>query len=56
VPRRAAHPNRRLDYVMVSWPRRRGAGHVASCALAGTTPVDGVWASDHYAVVADIDL
>ena len=26
VPRRAVHPNRRLDYVMVSWPRRRGVG------------------------------
>jgi endonuclease/exonuclease/phosphatase family metal-dependent hydrolase len=56
VPRRAVHPNRRLDYVMVSWPRRRGAGHVAGCRLAGTSAVEGVWASDHHAVVADLDL
>jgi len=56
VPKRAVHPNRRLDYVMVSWPRARGVGHVDSCALAGTTPIDGVWASDHYAVCAEIDL
>jgi endonuclease/exonuclease/phosphatase family metal-dependent hydrolase len=56
VPARAVHPNRRLDYVLVSWPRRRGAGHVASCRLAGTSPVDGVWPSDHHAVVADLDL
>ncbi len=56
VPRRAVHPNRRLDYVMVTWPRRRGAGHVDGCRLAGTAPIQGVWPSDHYAVVADIDL
>jgi endonuclease/exonuclease/phosphatase family metal-dependent hydrolase len=56
VPRRAVHPNRRLDYVMVSWPRRRGAGHVAGCHLAGTGPIDGTWPSDHHAVVADLDL
>jgi hypothetical protein len=56
VPRRAVHPNRRLDYVMVTWPRRRGAGHVDDCRLAGTAAIDGVWPSDHYAVVADLDL
>ncbi len=56
VPKRAVYPDRRLDYVMVSWPRRRNAGHVAACHLAGTEPVDGIWASDHFAVVADIDL
>jgi endonuclease/exonuclease/phosphatase family metal-dependent hydrolase len=56
VPRRAVHPNRRLDYIMVSWPRARGVGHIDSCALAGTEPVEGVWATDHYAVCAEIDL
>lgn len=56
VPKRAVYPDRRLDYVMVSWPRRRGAGHVAACHLAGTEPVAGVWPSDHFCVVADIDL
>lgn len=56
VPKRAVHPDRRLDYVMVSWPRRRNAGHVSGCHLAGTEPVDGVWPSDHFAVVADLDL
>jgi endonuclease/exonuclease/phosphatase family metal-dependent hydrolase len=50
------YPDRRLDYVMVSWPRRRNAGHVAACHLAGTDPMDGVWPSDHYAVVADLDM
>lgn len=56
VPRRAIHPHRRLDYVMVSTPRRRGAGHVRRCSLAGTAAADGVWASDHFAVVAEVEL
>jgi len=56
VPKRAVYPDRRLDYVMVSWPRRRHAGHVAACQIAGTAAVDGNWPSDHYAVVADIDM
>ena len=56
VPARAVHPNRRLDYLMVTWPRARGRGHVTSCALAGTAAHDGVWPSDHFAVVAEIDL
>lgn len=56
VPARAVHPNRRLDYVMVSWPRARGVGHVDACRLVATEAIDGVWASDHYAVCAEIDL
>jgi endonuclease/exonuclease/phosphatase family metal-dependent hydrolase len=56
VPRLAIHPHRRLDYVMVSTPRRRGAGHVHHCSLAGATPIENVWASDHFAVVADLEM
>jgi endonuclease/exonuclease/phosphatase family metal-dependent hydrolase len=56
VPRLAIHPHRRLDYVMVSTPRRIGAGHVRRCSLAGTEAADGVWASDHFAVVADVEM
>ena len=56
VPRRAIHPHRRLDYVMVSTPRRPGAGHINRCRLAGTEAVDGVWASDHFAVVAEVEM
>ena len=44
----------RIDYVLVGRPRRGGAGHVVGCAIAGAEPVDGVVASDHYAVVADL--
>jgi endonuclease/exonuclease/phosphatase family metal-dependent hydrolase len=56
VPNRAVYPNRRLDYIMVSWPRAKGVGHVVSCEVAATEPVDGVWASDHFAVCAEVDL
>ena len=56
VPRLAIHPHRRLDYVMVSTPRRPGTGHVHSCSLTGTEAVDGVWASDHFAVVAEVQM
>lgn len=45
----------RLDYVLVGWPRgARGAGHVLSCRLVGDEPVNGVLASDHFGVVAEL--
>jgi hypothetical protein len=49
-------PNRRLDYLMVSWPRPRPLGSPASIRLAGLEAVDGVQPSDHAAVVAEIRL
>jgi endonuclease/exonuclease/phosphatase family metal-dependent hydrolase len=54
----SAWPNRRLDYVLVSWPRPKPIGNPVSASLAGTSPVviDGrrIWPSDHAAVVVDI--
>ncbi|MEY3166519.1 MAG: hypothetical protein RLZZ343_322 [Actinomycetota bacterium] len=47
-------PNRRLDYLFVSWPRPKPAGHPSKVWLAGVNPIDGVQGSDHYAVVADV--
>ena len=47
-------PERRIDYVFVSWPRPRPLGNVVTAELAGTEPVDGVVPSDHYAVVVDL--
>jgi hypothetical protein len=35
-------------------PRRRGVGRVLSVRRAADGPVDGVWASDHFAVVVDL--
>jgi endonuclease/exonuclease/phosphatase family metal-dependent hydrolase len=51
----SAWPNRRLDYLLVSWPRPRPVGNPLRCWLAGTKPIDGVQPSDHYAVVADFE-
>jgi endonuclease/exonuclease/phosphatase family metal-dependent hydrolase len=54
----SAWPNRRLDYVMVSWPRPKPTGNPISARLAATEPIeiDGtpVWASDHAAVVVEL--
>jgi endonuclease/exonuclease/phosphatase family metal-dependent hydrolase len=49
-----AWPNRRLDYVFVSWPRPKPLGNPVRAWLAGVEPVDGVVASDHAAVVVDL--
>lgn len=46
-------PDSRIDYILVGLPRQ-GRGRVESVRLAGTGPVDGVWPSDHFAVVADL--
>jgi endonuclease/exonuclease/phosphatase family metal-dependent hydrolase len=47
-------PRRRLDYVLVSWPRPRPLGNPLRAALVGTDAVDGVVPSDHYGVVVDL--
>jgi endonuclease/exonuclease/phosphatase family metal-dependent hydrolase len=46
-------PDSRIDYVLAG-PHRQGRGRVQSARLAGTAPVDGVWPSDHFAVVAEL--
>lgn len=49
-----AWPNRRLDYVFVSWPRPKPLGNPVRAWLAGTEAVDGVHPSDHAAVVVEL--
>ena len=46
--------DRRIDYVLVGWRKARGAGHVVGARVAAIDPVDGVYPSDHYAVVAEM--
>jgi endonuclease/exonuclease/phosphatase family metal-dependent hydrolase len=46
-------PDSRIDYILVG-PHRHGRGRVQSVRLGGTAPVDGVWPSDHFAVVAEL--
>lgn len=47
-------PNRRLDYILVSHPRKKPAGNARAIWLAGTEAIDGVYPSDHAAVVAEL--
>ena len=49
-------PDARIDYVLVGAPRATGAVQVAGAWVAGDRPRDGVWPSDHAAVVADLRL
>jgi endonuclease/exonuclease/phosphatase family metal-dependent hydrolase len=46
--------DRRIDYVFSGWPREGGAGQAVGCHRAGNEPIDGIWPSDHFAVVADL--
>lgn len=46
---------RRIDYIFVRCGEHGGPTlDIATCALALDEPVDGVWASDHFGVVADL--
>jgi endonuclease/exonuclease/phosphatase family metal-dependent hydrolase len=47
--------SRRIDYVFVRCDERGPTLAIADCALAFDQPVDGVWASDHIGVVADLE-
>lgn len=52
--RDTAWPDRRLDYVFVSWPRPKPLGNPVRAWLAGLDAVDGVHPSDHAAVVVEV--
>jgi endonuclease/exonuclease/phosphatase family metal-dependent hydrolase len=49
---------RRLDYVFVGAPAAHphGLARVISAQLAFAEPLDGVWASDHFGVVIDLEF
>ena len=46
--------DRRIDYVLTGWRRDDGSGAPVSSRIVGDEPVDGVWPSDHYGVVAEL--
>ncbi|WP_367322445.1 endonuclease/exonuclease/phosphatase family protein [Streptomyces sp. HUAS ZL42] len=50
----AGWPSVRVDYIHVAPPGPAGLGRVRAVRRAGDGPVDGVWPSDHAAVVADL--
>jgi len=47
-------PERRLDYVLVSWPRPSPLGNPMQAFLLGDGPEGGVWPSDHLGVAVDL--
>lgn len=47
-------PSVRVDYIHVGLPGPGGLGRVCSVRRVADAPVDGVWPSDHAAVVADL--
>ncbi|MGP2442264.1 endonuclease/exonuclease/phosphatase family protein [Streptomyces sp. JW3] len=47
-------PPNRVDYIRPGPPGPGGLGRVRAVRRAGDGPVDGVWPSDHFAVVADL--
>lgn len=46
--------SRRIDYVLVRAGQHGALLRVLSCDRVLDQPVDGVWASDHFGVTADL--
>ena len=51
---REPHPDRRLDYIFVRGPDRWRRGEPAAAKLVLDAPVDGVFASDHFGLYAEL--
>ena len=48
-------PFRRIDYILVRCGEHAGSSlEIADCRLVFDQPVDGIWASDHFGVLADL--
>jgi endonuclease/exonuclease/phosphatase family metal-dependent hydrolase len=46
--------DRRIDYVFTGWRRNDGRGAPVSARVVGDEPIDGVWPSDHFGVLAQL--
>src|SRR5205823_1683904 len=50
-------PDRRIDYVFVSPMRKDGSGVVRDCRVVLDERMpDGEWASDHFGILADVQI
>ena len=47
--------SRRIDYIFVRADEHGPTLQISSCELLFDQPVDGVWASDHFGLVADLE-
>jgi endonuclease/exonuclease/phosphatase family metal-dependent hydrolase len=48
--------SRRIDYIFVRGGHKGTSLKIAACAQIFNEPVEGVWASDHFGVVADLTV
>lgn len=55
-PLRSLDIDRRIDYVFVTSRKKDGRGTVHACRVVLTAREDGICASDHYAVMAEIQI
>jgi endonuclease/exonuclease/phosphatase family metal-dependent hydrolase len=46
--------DRRIDHILLGAPKLHGCGQPLATGLAGDEPVDGMFGSDHFAVVTDL--
>ena len=51
---RSDWPFRRIDYILVGCGDAGPTLRIVACGLAFDAPRDGVWASDHIGVIADL--
>jgi endonuclease/exonuclease/phosphatase family metal-dependent hydrolase len=49
-------PDRRLDYILVTPERRDGRGRILDCRMVFDKPTGGVYASDHYGLLAEVQI
>ena len=47
-------PRRRIDYLFVGLPGRKGLGAIESCRVVCNEEEDGVWPTDHFGVFAEL--
>jgi len=47
-------PDRRIDYIFAGLPAAKGAGHIVDCRVVGREPVNDIYPSDHFAVLAEL--
>ena len=50
----AREPDRRIDYIFVRGPDRRGRGEPLACRVVLDQPEEGVFPSDHFGVYAEL--
>jgi endonuclease/exonuclease/phosphatase family metal-dependent hydrolase len=54
--RATGEPDARIDYIFLGYRSSRArTAHVRRAWLAGNEPVDGIWPSDHAAIVAELE-